>query len=119
MDSRTNTIYPKRGFLAEFWPLGCSNPVEPMDGYLQYRNDTIAVYSCSLGHIFLPSLERHKEVHCRNREWDQEVGNCVSIDFLGYVYYLCSHWIQRDTPYEENEFMHQPMTNDLLLKSRA
>ncbi|TRY79437.1 hypothetical protein TCAL_13183 [Tigriopus californicus] len=83
MDTRTNTIYPKRGFLAEFWPLGCPNPVGPMDGYLQYRNDTIAVYSCSLGHIFLPSLERYKQVRCWNREWDQEVGNCVSIDFLG------------------------------------
>ena len=49
---------------------------------MQYRNDSHAIYSCSLGHVFLPSLERTKTVTCQNRVWDKEVGSCFSIDFL-------------------------------------
>ena len=86
LDTRTKTIFPRRGILAEFWPLGCATPREPGDGYLQFRNDSHATYSCSIGHLFLPALERTKTVLCAGRAWSQAVGNCYSIEFLRWVF---------------------------------
>ena len=56
---------------------------QPVDGYLQFRNDTTAVFSCSLGHVFLPELERTKAVRCLpDGTWDRRIGSCYPFDYL-------------------------------------
>ncbi len=57
----------------------------PADGYLQYRNDTAAVYACALGRVFLPELERTRAVRClEGGRWDRRVGSCYPFDYLRY-----------------------------------
>jgi hypothetical protein len=61
LDTHTQTIFPRRGILAEFWAIGCPTPKDPIDeGYLIGRNDTDAILSCSMGHVFLPEMERRR-----------------------------------------------------------
>lgn len=84
LDTRTKSILPRRGILAEFWPLGCATQPQPQAGYLQLRNDTHAVYVCSIGHVFLPDLARSRTVECKRHQWNQKVGDCYSYDFLRY-----------------------------------
>ena len=78
----TKTIFPRRGILAEFWPLGCASPRDQVsDGYLLWRNDTTAVLSCSTGFLFAPELQRKKVLRCVHGplgpRWDKDVGRCV------------------------------------------
>ncbi len=61
----------------------CCRQNPPEDGYLQFRNDTVSVFSCALGHVFLPELERTKAVRCgEDRRWSQRVGSCYPFDYL-------------------------------------
>jgi len=107
LETRANSIYARRGILAEFWAIGCANQVRklhqsrfvdsflyffpprhlqaaPADGYLQFRNDSAAVYACSRGHVFLPEMERTRNVECnaQTRRWAGRPGTCYPIDYL-------------------------------------
>ena len=81
----TKTIFPRRGMLAEFWPLGCASPRETVDdGYLLWRNDTTAVFSCSAGSVFVPEMRRERALRCvaegsHAPHWDRDVGHCIPV----------------------------------------
>ena len=86
MKTASKTIFPRRGILAEFWPLGCASPHLDearglRDGYLLWRNDTTAVLSCSAGFLFAPEMQRKKVLRCVHGtlgpRWDKDVGRCV------------------------------------------
>lgn len=84
LETQAQGIFPRRGILAEFWPIGCATPREPGYGYLHLRNDTHATYTCSVGHVFQDTLERSKTVVCYQEDgrWSDSVANCVSLQYL-------------------------------------
>lgn len=87
METKSSGTVPKRGILLEYWLSGCPTPREPGFGYLNYRNDTHATFSCSLGHVFAANLERTKTIACDavSGHWSDasaDMTSCVSIEFL-------------------------------------
>ena len=71
--------------MLEYWSVGCATPRDPGFGYMVYRNDSHATFSCSLGHVFTSNLERAKTITCGvEGRWSDGDNSCVSLDFLRY-----------------------------------
>lgn len=63
-------ITPQRGVLFYYTAVGCAAPLPPADGYLIYRNDSVAGFSCCVGFVFPDTGEREKVITCLGHEWD-------------------------------------------------
>ena len=83
LETRSQGTVSRRGFLLEWWSVGCATPRDPGFGYMGYRNDSHATFSCSLGHVFTSTLERSKTITCSpDGKWSDGDNSCVSLDFL-------------------------------------
>lgn len=71
---------PRRGILIHYNIMGCRTPEPPEDGYLLYRNETVAEFRCCVGFAFPDTGRRTKILHCLNSVWDTTLPlfNCQS-----------------------------------------
>ena len=58
-------LYPRRGMLLRYSPLGCPRLRPPADGLILARNRSHATLACRQGHVFLSSLATEKTLACR------------------------------------------------------
>lgn len=63
-------ITPQRGVLFYYTAVGCAAPAAPADGYLVFRNDTVAGFSCCVGFVFPDTGKRERVISCLGHEWD-------------------------------------------------
>ncbi|KAF5303079.1 hypothetical protein FQR65_LT08410 [Abscondita terminalis] len=70
MPSKTESVLPTRGVLLYYTAVGCPTPNPPRDGYLVYRNDTIAEYSCCVGYTFPDINKRNRIIKCMGYQWN-------------------------------------------------
>ncbi|KAF5281537.1 hypothetical protein FQA39_LY05072 [Lamprigera yunnana] len=68
--SRTESLLPTRGVLLYYTAVGCLTPNPPHNGYLVYRNNNIAEYSCCVGYVFLDTHSRGRTIKCLGYKWD-------------------------------------------------
>lgn len=66
-------LIPRRGILIQYTAVGCETPLPPKHGYLVYRNDTTAVFSCCIGYIFAESKSRILNLICLGRAWNYKL----------------------------------------------
>ena len=85
LETKSQGTVSSRGFLLEYWSVGCATPRDPGFGFMNYRNDSHATFSCSLGHVFTSNLERTKTIFCMEDQWSDTDNSCVSVDFLRSV----------------------------------
>ncbi|XP_018562122.1 signal peptide, CUB and EGF-like domain-containing protein 2 [Anoplophora glabripennis] len=61
---------PLRGFLMHYTAVGCPMPNLPQDGYLVYRTDELAIFSCCVGYYFPDTGKRTKSLRCLGAYWN-------------------------------------------------
>ncbi|KAF2881661.1 hypothetical protein ILUMI_24518 [Ignelater luminosus] len=71
--SPTESLLPRRGVLFYYTAVGCPTPSAPKDGYLVYRNDTAAEYSCCIGYAFPDIKKRRRIIKCLGHKWDVSI----------------------------------------------
>lgn len=77
----TNEILiPRRGILIQYTAVGCETPLPPKHGYLVFRNDTTAIFSCCIGYIFPKLRSRILNLNCIGRAWNYQLPlpQCIS-----------------------------------------
>jgi hypothetical protein len=76
----THSLMPLRGILVHYTAVGCSTPDAPEDGYLVYRNDTVAEFRCCVDLTFADNGEKTKIINCLGAHWDVDLPlpNCTS-----------------------------------------
>ena len=75
-----HSLTPRRGILVHYTAVGCPTPEAPEDGYLVYRNETAAEYSCCVNRVFEDDGRKTKVVQCLGARWDIDLPlpNCTS-----------------------------------------
>ncbi|XP_031342848.1 seizure 6-like protein isoform X2 [Photinus pyralis] len=71
--SPKENLLPRRGIMFYYTAVGCSTPIAPKDGYLVYRNDTVAEYSCCVGYAFPDTRIRSRIIKCLGYRWNTTV----------------------------------------------
>lgn len=66
----SKSMTPQRGVLFYYTAVGCAAPPPPVDGYLIFRNDSVASFSCCVGFVFPDTGERERVISCLGHEWD-------------------------------------------------
>ncbi|KAJ1521336.1 hypothetical protein ONE63_003012 [Megalurothrips usitatus] len=79
LTTRSLNAFPSRGVLIHYKAVGCPSLEPPADGYLVARNESLAVFRCSVGFVFEDS-ERHARVlACEHgNTWNDSLSACVS-----------------------------------------
>ncbi|XP_065164382.1 uncharacterized protein [Atheta coriaria] len=77
----SESLVARRGVLVHYAAVGCATPASPKDGYLVYRNDSTAVFTCSVGYVFADTLERNREIQCQGHRWQEKLplANCIKL----------------------------------------
>jgi len=75
-------LYPHRGLLINFSPVGCPDPRAPAEGIVATRNKTHAEMVCHPGNVFMSTLSSTSTASCRDNSWVPPVEHCVSVNFL-------------------------------------
>lgn len=63
-------LVPRRGVLLYYTAVGCPTPRPPADGYLVFRNDTVAEFMCCVGFVFPDIRKRTRFIRCLGYRWD-------------------------------------------------
>ncbi|XP_040577858.1 uncharacterized protein [Lepeophtheirus salmonis] len=70
------SIHPRRGLLAEYWPVGCiQNPLTGF-AYVTFHNISHVTYSCPSGMGFIPDMSKSKTIICNGKEWSENIYTC-------------------------------------------
>ena len=74
--NKQQQLYPRRGVLIKYTPVGCATPAAPADGFMLDRNGSHAQLSCNSGHVFTSTLTSSKIISCRYRTRGSSRGTC-------------------------------------------
>ncbi|XP_043234850.1 uncharacterized protein LOC122388114 isoform X2 [Amphibalanus amphitrite] len=77
-------LFPHRGALVEFTAVGCPTPPPPRDGYLVFRNETHAFFSCCVNFVFGDTLVKERLLRCVDgRGWSVSLPRqCIDVRLL-------------------------------------